>query len=163
MAVFYDVGQGQAWQRIIPVTERSHLPSHVRQWWGDSRGHWEEETLVVDVTNFSPKSDFLGARENLHLTERWRRLDANTLEYVVTIEDPTTWTRPWTARQEMTIQDGRRIGSTTSPGVTRGITACRGSWWERALKSKRSLRGGAQIRPRRTQRPAVLIPAVWIH
>ena len=105
VAVFYDVGQGQGWQRTIPVTDRPHLPAHVRQWWGDSRGRWEGTTLVVDVTNFSPKTDFHGSRENLHLVERWTRLDANTLEYVVTIEDPTTWTRPWTVRQQMTIQD----------------------------------------------------------
>ena len=105
VAIFYDVGQGQGWQRTIPVDGSPHLSSRVRQWFGDSRGHWEDETLVVDVTNFSPKSDFRGGRENLHLVERWTRLDANTLEYVVTIEDPTTWTRPWTVRQEMTIQD----------------------------------------------------------
>jgi hypothetical protein len=57
------------------------------------------------VTNFSPKSDFRGSRERLHLVERWTRLDADTLEYVVTIEDPTTWTKPWTVKQEMRRQD----------------------------------------------------------
>ena len=107
VAIFYDVGQGQGWQRNIPVNGSSHLPSHVRQRFGDSRGRWEGETLVVDVTNFSPKRDFRGARENLHLVERWTRLSANTLEYVVTIEDPTTWTGPWTVRQELTMQDGQ--------------------------------------------------------
>jgi len=107
ISIFYDVGQGQGWQRTIPVTDHPHLPAHVRQWMGDSRGRWEGDTLVVDVTNFSPKNDFRGARENLHLVERWTRLDAETLEYVVTIDDPTTWTSPWTVRQEMTIQDGR--------------------------------------------------------
>ena len=61
----------------------------IRQRCGDSRGHWEGNTLVVDVTNFSPKSSFQGARENLHLVERCTRVDANTLEYAVTIEDPT--------------------------------------------------------------------------
>lgn len=104
VSIFYDTGQGQGWQRVIPITDRPHLPSRVRQWWGDSRGRWEGETFVVDVTNFSPKTDFQGSRENLHLVERWTRRDANTLEYVVTIEDPTTWTRPWTARQEWTKQ-----------------------------------------------------------
>jgi hypothetical protein len=101
VAIFYDVGQGQGWQRVIPITTKPHLPSHVRQWWGDSRGRWEGNTLVVDVTNFSPKSDFAGSRENLHLVERWTRLDTNTIEYAVTIEDPTTWTKPWTVTQEM--------------------------------------------------------------
>ena len=107
VSIFYDVGQGQGWQRTIPITDRPHLPAGVRQWWGDSRGRWEGRTLVVDVTNFSPRTDFRGARENLHLVERWTRLDAETLEYVVTIDDPTTWTGPWTVRQELAIQDGR--------------------------------------------------------
>ena len=63
-------------------------------------GRWEGNTLVIDVTNFSPKTDFRGSRENLHLIERWTRTGPATLEYVVTIEDPTVWTRPWTVRQE---------------------------------------------------------------
>lgn len=107
VSIFYDVGQGQGWQRTIPITDRPHAPASVRQWWGDSRGRWDGRTLVVDVTNFSPKTDFRGARENLHLVERWTRLDAETLEYIVTVEDPTTWTGPWTVRQELVIQDGR--------------------------------------------------------
>jgi hypothetical protein len=105
VSIFYDVGQGQGWQRIIPVGESPHLPSNVRQWFGDSRGRWEGNTLVVDVTNFSPKSDFQGARENLHLVERWTRADANTLEYAVTIDDSTTWTKPWTVKQELVKQN----------------------------------------------------------
>ena len=104
VSIFYDTGQGQGWQRVIPVTERPHLPSQVRQWWGDSRGRWEGETLVVDVTNFSPKTDVQGSRENLHLVERWTRLDAETIEYVAEMEDPTTWTRPWTVALELSLQ-----------------------------------------------------------
>jgi len=104
VSIFYDVGQGQGWQRIIPVTDRQHLPPHVRQWWGDSRGRWEGNTLVVDITNFSPKAEYQGSRENLHLVERWTRVDANTLEHIVTINDPTTWTRPWTVKIEMARQ-----------------------------------------------------------
>ena len=104
VSIFYDTGQGQGWQRVIPITDRPHLPSNVRQWWGDSRGRWEGDTLVVDVTNFSSKTDFQGSRENLHLVERWIRRDANTLEYVVTIDDPTTWTRSWTVKQEYAKQ-----------------------------------------------------------
>jgi hypothetical protein len=76
----------------------------MRRWWGDSRARWDGATLVVDVTNFSPKTDFFGARENLHLVERWTRVDAKTLDYVLTIEDPTTWTKPWTVKQQMTAQ-----------------------------------------------------------
>jgi hypothetical protein len=105
VSIFYDVGQGQGWQRVITLDQVPHLPSDVRQRFGDSRGRWEGNTLVVDVTNFSPKSDFQGARENLHLIERWTRTDAKTLEYTVTIEDPTTWTKSWTVKQEMNIQD----------------------------------------------------------
>ena len=104
VSIFYDIGAGQGRHRQIPITTAPHLPANVRQWWGDSRGHWEGNTLVVDVTNFSPKSDFQGAHENLHLVERWTRLDADTIEYVVTIHDPTTWTKPWTIQQELKKQ-----------------------------------------------------------
>jgi hypothetical protein len=105
ISMFYDVGQGQGWQRNIVMNGSPHLPANVRQWYGDSRGHWEGNTLVVDVTNFSPKVDFQGSRENLHLVERWTRTGPTTLEYAVTIEDPTVWTRPWTVRQEFTRQN----------------------------------------------------------
>ena len=104
VSVFYDVGQGQGWHRDIPMTDRPHVPAQIRRWWGDSRGRWEGATLVVDVTNFSPKTDFRSARENLHVVERWTRIDATTLEYVVTIEDPTTWTKGWTVKQQLTAQ-----------------------------------------------------------
>jgi hypothetical protein len=104
VSIFYDTGQGQGWHRTIPITSAPHLPSNVRQWWGDSRARWEGKTLVVDVTNFSPKSNFQGAHENLHLVERWTRLDAETLEYTVTVEDPDTWSAPWTATHTMMKQ-----------------------------------------------------------
>jgi hypothetical protein len=105
IAIAYDVGQGQGWQRSIVMNGSPHLPAGIRQWFGDSRGRWEGNTLVVDVTNFSPKTDYRGSRENLHLSERWTRTGPTTLEYVVTIEDPTVWTRPWTVKQEFTKQD----------------------------------------------------------
>jgi hypothetical protein len=104
VSIFYDTGQGQGWQRTIPVTDRPHVSTNVRQWRGDSRGRWEGETLVVDVSNFGPKTDFHGSRENLHIVERWTRLDADTIEYVATMDDPTTWTRPWTAVLELSRQ-----------------------------------------------------------
>ena len=104
IAIAYDVGQGQGWQRSIVMNGSPHLPAGIRQWFGDSRGHWEGDTLVIDVTNFSPKTDYRGTRENLHLVERWTRTGPATLEYVVTIEDPTVWTRPWTVKQEFTKQ-----------------------------------------------------------
>lgn len=130
IAMFYDVGQGQGWQRNIVMSGSPHLPGNIRQWYGDSRGHWEGNTLVIDVTNFSPKTDYQGSRENLHLVERWTRTGPNTLEYVVTIDDPTVWTRPWTVKQEFTKQSEQenRIyyeprcieGNYASPGLMRG-------------------------------------------
>jgi hypothetical protein len=104
VSMFYDVGQGQGWQRNIVMNGSPHLPPSIRQWFGDSRGHWEGNTLVIDVTNFSQKTDYRGSRENLHLVERWTRTGPNTIEYAVTIEDPTLWTRPWTVKQEFTRQ-----------------------------------------------------------
>ena len=105
VSMYYDVGQGQGWSRMIPVTNLPHLPSHIRRPWGDSRAKWEGSTLVVDVTNFSPKIDFRGARENLHIVERWTRIDADTLRYEVKVEDPTTWVAPWTVRYDLKRQD----------------------------------------------------------
>jgi hypothetical protein len=104
ISMFYDVNQGQGWQRNIVMDGRPHLPAGIRQWFGDSRGHWEGDTLVIDVTNFSPKTDIFGSRENLHLVERWTRTGPKTLEYEVKIEDPTVWTRPWTIKQEFSKQ-----------------------------------------------------------
>jgi hypothetical protein len=89
VSMFYDVGQGQGWQRNIVMNGSPHLPANIRQWCGDSRGHWEGDTLVIDVTNFSPKADFRGSRENLHLVERWTRTGSTELEYELTIDDPT--------------------------------------------------------------------------
>ena len=102
VGINYDMGQGLGFSRVIPITDRPHLPSHVRQRYGDARGHWEGDTLVVNITNFSKKTNFQGSRENLHLIERYRRVDMNTLEVRVTIEDPTTFTRPFTVIQELT-------------------------------------------------------------
>jgi hypothetical protein len=107
ISIFYDVSQGQGWQRNIVMDGGPHLPAGIRQWYGDSRGRWEGDALVIDVTNFGSKTDFQGSREDLHLVERWTRTGPNSLEYVVTVDDPTVWTRPWTARQEFTRQSDR--------------------------------------------------------
>jgi hypothetical protein len=104
VSIFYDTGQGQGWHRVIPITTRRHLPSDVRLWWGDSVGRWEGNTLVVDVTNFSGRTNYQNSRENLHLIERWTRTGVGTIEYRVTMDDPTTWTKPWTVMQEFTKQ-----------------------------------------------------------
>jgi hypothetical protein len=87
--------------RIIPVDGRPHLGKNLHQWLGDSRGHWEGDMLVVETTNF--RSDdgviFQGANpQTFKITERFIRVDANTLNYEFTVEDPATWSKPWTAR-----------------------------------------------------------------
>ena len=82
--------------RIIPLDGRPHLPGHVRQWMGDSVGRWEGDTLVVETTNFTDKTNYRGARDNLRLVERFTRTAADILLYRVTIDDPTTFTRAWT-------------------------------------------------------------------
>ena len=73
-----------------------HTPANVRQWFGDSIGHWEGDTLVVDTTNFSDRTRFRGSSENLHVVERFTRVDAGTILYRATIDDPTTFTKAWT-------------------------------------------------------------------
>lgn len=83
--------------RIIPLDGSPHLDQRIRQYLGDSRGHWEGNTLVVDTTNFSDKTNFRGSTSGLHMIERFTRLDAGTLNYEVTFDDPATWTTPWTA------------------------------------------------------------------
>jgi hypothetical protein len=75
---------------------RKHLPPEMREWLGDSVGHWEGDTLVVDTTNFRPEVRFRGSNVNLHIIEKFQRVDAKTILYRATIEDPTTFTRPWT-------------------------------------------------------------------
>ena len=89
--------------RIVFTDGRTHVGSAVRGYHGDSRGRWEGDTLVVDVTNFSPKSDYRGAGETLHLVERFTRT-TDGLRYEVSVDDPRTWTKPWTAALDMAAQ-----------------------------------------------------------
>ena len=103
IAMGYDTGQGQGFQRIIYLSG-SHPPSQIRLRHGDSRGRWEGDTLVIETTSFSPKFPFRGSGANLKLVERYTRVDADTLEYDVTIEDPTVWVAPWTVRQALKRQ-----------------------------------------------------------
>ena len=84
-------------------------PRNIRQWMGDSRGHWEGNTLVVDTTNFTGKSRFRGADENLHLTERFTRVKPDMMLYEFTVDDPTAFTKPWTAQIPMTKTKGPRF------------------------------------------------------
>jgi hypothetical protein len=83
--------------RIVPLDGRPHVGPGIRQLLGDSRGHFEGDTLVIETTNYSPKSPFMGSTESVHITERFTRSAPDTLEYRVTVDDPRTWTRPWTA------------------------------------------------------------------
>jgi len=83
--------------RVIPLDRRPHVPQSIRLWMGDSRGRWDGDTLVVDTTNFTDQTPFRGSGPNLHLTERFTRMDAETLLYQFTVDDPESFTRPWTA------------------------------------------------------------------
>jgi hypothetical protein len=93
--------------RIIPLAGRPHLPENVRTWNGDSRGRWEGRTLVVDTTNFAAESYYFGSAENLHLTERLTRIAPDEIEYIVRSEDPTTWTKSWTAKIRLMKREER--------------------------------------------------------
>ena len=94
--------------RIVPLDGRPHLPEGVPQWLGNSRARWDGETLVIETTNFHGKTAFTenqGATVGMTVTERFTREDADTLRYEFTVEDPLTWTRPWTAMVKMTSSD----------------------------------------------------------
>jgi hypothetical protein len=92
--------------RIIPLDGRPHLSPHVRQWLGDARGHWEGDTLVVETTNFTEKTKFRGADENLHLIERFTRTAPDILLYQFTMNDPTAYTKPWKGEVPMIASPG---------------------------------------------------------
>ena len=127
VSIYYDVGQGQGFAWVIPITNRPHLPANVRLYRGDAIGRWQGDTLVVDVTNFSNQTNFHGSRENLHLVQRFTRADANTLSIEFTAEDPTTWTRPWTCRPgtaEERRQDHARARGRLPRGQLTGCSGC---------------------------------------
>ncbi len=94
--------------RVVRMNAKEHLPSNIRKWMGDSIGHWEGDTLVIDTTNFTGKTQFRGSSDQLHVVERIRRQDPKTLIYRFTVEDPTTWDRPWTGEYPW-IQTSERI------------------------------------------------------
>jgi hypothetical protein len=101
-------------RRIIPVDGRPH--GTVRQWFGDAVGHWEDDSLIVETTNFLDRTNYEWASiwtrpsETLRLVERFTRIDAETIEYTITIEDPTTFSRPWTAVLPISrLPDGTQI------------------------------------------------------
>jgi hypothetical protein len=113
----YQIVQGQGYvmilvemihdARIIPIDGRqAALPGNMRQWMGDSRGHWDGDTLVIETTNLNGKNPFRGSSDRMKVTERLSRIDANTLGYTFTIDDPATWSAPWTAEAPMTKSVG---------------------------------------------------------
>jgi hypothetical protein len=93
--------------RIINLDGRPHLPPSVHQWEGDSRGRWEGQTLVVDTTNFTARNDFMGSSDHLHLVERFTRVAPDRIDYQITVDDPTTWSKPWTAVIHLKRSDQR--------------------------------------------------------
>jgi hypothetical protein len=92
--------------RIVPTDGSPHLPQNIRQWLGDSRGHWEGDTLVVDTANFTDKTAFRGSTASLHLVERFTRVDSDDIVYEFTADDRATWTRSWTAQIRLTRIEG---------------------------------------------------------
>ena len=97
--------------RIVPLDGRAHVAPAVRQWLGDSRAHWDGDTLVVETTNFTNKirqrtGTVSGGDEHLRVVERFTRVAAGRIDYRVTVTDPTVWTSSWTAAMPMTAQDG---------------------------------------------------------
>jgi len=92
--------------RLIPTDGRPHLAKNIRQWLGDSVGHWEGDTLVIDTTNFTDQTPFPGA-QNLHVIERLTRVDADTILYKFTVEDPGMWTKPWSGEEPITKMTGQ--------------------------------------------------------
>ena len=92
--------------RIIPLSPRPHMPNNVRQWFGDPRGRWEGNTLVVETTNFTNKTNFRGAGENMRLIERFTRVAPDTLLYQFTVDDPESFQRPWSGEIPMKRAEG---------------------------------------------------------
>ncbi len=139
--------------RVIPLDGRAHVTPKVRQWIGDSRGRFEGDTLVVDVTNFSEKTAFRRSGAQLHLTERYTRVDADTVRVEVTMTDPTTWTRSWTAavtgkkdaNYSSILEYACHEGNHSVPNILAGARA-----GERAAAESASKTPGAPRVPERT-------------
>jgi hypothetical protein len=115
--------------RVIPLDSRAHVPAGIRQWMGDSRGHWEGNTLVVETTNFNDKTRFQRASQNMKLAERFTRTAPDTVMYEFTVDDPSTFARPWTAQIPMKRTEGPIIeyacneGNYSMEGILAGARA----------------------------------------
>jgi hypothetical protein len=95
--------------RVVPLDGRPRLGDNVRAWIGDTRGHWEGDTLVVETTNFNGKHSYRGSTTGLHLIERYTRVGPNRLELRLTVSDPTTWEKPWTVLLPMRPTEGELL------------------------------------------------------
>jgi len=115
--------------RTIPLDGRAHIPQNIRQWRGDSIGRWEGNTLVVDTTNFTDKTPFHGSSENLHVVERFTRTSKDTILYQFTVDDPSTWAKPWSGEMVMGPANGEIFefacheGNYGLPDILRGARA----------------------------------------
>ena len=115
--------------RIIPLDGRPHAPSHLRFWMGDSVGRWDGDTLVVETTNFTDRTNYRGSSENLRLVERFTRTAPDILTYQVTMHDPTSFARPWTIELPARSSDGQiyeyacHEGNYALEGILRGHRA----------------------------------------
>jgi hypothetical protein len=125
--------------RVVPLDGRPPLPRSVRQYLGDSRGRWEGDTLVVETTNFTDKTNFRGSSENMRLTERFTRVSEETLIYRFTVDDPTSFARPWTVEipmwrnRELIYEYACHEGNSSIAGVLSGARA-----EERAAEARRT-------------------------
>jgi hypothetical protein len=123
--------------RVIRMNA-THAPTPIRKWLGDSIGHWEGSTLVVDTTNFRPDTRNLGSGERLHVVERFTRVDSKTIQYRVVVEDPETWATPWTAEWPFTATDARMFPVECHEGNYAIENFLRGARAEERRQSERS-------------------------
>ena len=107
VTLYHEDGHRGGSYRTIHLDGRPHLPPHIRQWLGDSIGHWDEDTLVVDTTNFTDETSFNGSRGDLHLVERFTRVAPDLVMYEISVDYPTVWTRTWTIEVPLTESDNR--------------------------------------------------------
>ena len=127
--------------RIIPLDGRRHLPASVRQWIGDSRASWEDDTLVVETRNFLGETSLGGSSANMRLVERFTRVDAATLLYEFTVSDPTTWSGPWTAQVLMSPSDQPLYEYACHEGNYSMASSLSGA---RAMEAREAAEGGSQ-------------------
>src|SRR5262249_39566419 len=127
--------------RLIPLDGRSHVSKDIRLFRGDSRGHWEGDTLVVDTTNFNDQTRFRGSGENLHVVERFTRTGKDTIKYQFTVDDPSTWEKSWSAEIIM----GPALGDIYEYACHEGNTPLANNLsGARAEEKKAAAKGGTQ-------------------